>query len=242
MFAGVRAIAAAMAMVSVSCAAVAQIVPPSDLPGRERYRFEQPLRPLAQPGGPIITQPGVEAPPGADEVTLVIRGVRITGATVYSVAQFADLYGELIGETVTLRAVYELAGRITAKYGADGYVLSRAVVPPQQLDPNGAVITIQVVEGYIAEVQWPPQLATYRDFFTDYAARITGERPANIRTIERYLLLAGDLPGLKFKNSIKPHPSQQGAAIPVVEVTETPEDFFGRVDNRGTTARGPRQF
>ena len=46
MFAGVRAIATALAMVSVSCAAVAQgvppgaqIVPPSDQPGRERERF-----------------------------------------------------------------------------------------------------------------------------------------------------------------------------------------------------------
>ena len=28
----------------------------------------------------------------------------------------------------------------------------------------------------------------------------------------------------------------------VVEVTEKPIDFFGRVDNRGTHARGPLQF
>ena len=59
--------------------------------------------------------------------------------------------------------------------------------------------------------------------------RITRERPANIRTIERYLLLAGDLPGLKFKNSLKPHPSKPGAAILVVEVTEKPVDLFARV-------------
>ena len=72
--------------------------------------------------------------------------------------------------------------------------------------------------------------------------KITAQRPANIRTIERYLLLAADLPGLKFKNSLKPHPSKQGAAILVVEVTEKPADVFARVDNRGTKARGPGQF
>ena len=60
MFAGVHAIAAALAMVCVSFAAIAQIVPPSDLPGRERFRFETPAAPLAQPGGPVITLPGVE--------------------------------------------------------------------------------------------------------------------------------------------------------------------------------------
>ena len=124
----------------------------------------------------------------------------------------------------------------------DGYVLSRAIVPVQELDPNGAVVRIQVVEGYIETVEWPAQLAGYRDFFSYYAARITAERPVNIRTIERYLLLAGDLPGLKFKNSLKPHPTKVGAAILVVEVTEKPVDMFGRVDNRGTHARGPLEY
>jgi hemolysin activation/secretion protein len=242
MFAGVRAVLLAAAMVSMPCAAFAQIVPPSDQPGRERQRFEQPAVPLAQPGGPIITMPGVVAPPGAAETKLVIREINVVGATVYRAGDFAELYAGLIGKTVTLQEIYDLAGRITAKYGADGYVLSRAIIPPQQLDPKGAVIRIQVVEGYVEKVEWPPQVATYVDFFSDYAAKITAERPANIRTIERYLLLAGDLPGLKFKNSLKPHPTKIGAAILVVEVEIKPVDLFGRVDNRGTKARGPNEF
>ena len=249
MFAGMRAVAAAVAVVSVSCAAVAQtvppasqLVPPSDQPGRERERFERPPVPLAQPGGAAITVPGIEAPPGAAQTTLVIRQILIVGATIYTSEQLRELYADLIGQKVTLQQVYDLAGRITAKYGGGGYVLSRAIVPVQELDPNGAVVRIQVVEGYIDTVQWPPQLGSYRDFFSYYAARITAERPVNIRTIERYLLLAGDLPGLKFKNSIKPHPTKTGAAILVVEVTEKPVDFFGRIDNRGTHARGPLEY
>ncbi len=46
-----------------------------------------------------------------------------------------------------------------------------------------------------------PELANYRDFFTDYTAKIIADRPANIRTLERYLLLASDLPGLKFRTA-----------------------------------------
>jgi hemolysin activation/secretion protein len=249
MLASARVIAAALAMASVSFAAVAQvvppgaqIVPPSDQPGRERERFERLPAPLAQPGGPAIAVPGIEAPPGAAETRLVIRQIRVVGATIYTPAQLAELYADLLGKTVTLQAVYDLAQRITAKYGGEGYVLSRAIVPVQELDPNGAVVTIQVVEGYIETVEWPPQLSAYRDFFSYYASRISAERPVNIRTIERYLLLAGDLPGLKFKNSIKPHPTKVGAAILVVEVTLKPVDFFARVDNRGTPARGPLEY
>jgi len=55
------------------------------------------------------------------------------------------------------------------------------------------------------------------------------------------LLLAGDLPGLKFKNSLKASKTQQGAATLVVEVIEKPIDLFSRFDNRGTKARGPSQ-
>jgi hemolysin activation/secretion protein len=99
-------------------------------------------------------------------------------------------------------------------------VLSRAVVPPQQLDPKGAIVHIEVVEGYIDKVEWPPQLSRYHDFFTDYAAKITAHRPVNVRTIERYLLLAGDLPGLKFKTSLRPSKNNVGAATLVVEVAE----------------------
>jgi len=171
-----------------------------------------------------------------------VRQMRIEGATVYTSAQLAELYADLIGHKVTLQAVYDAAGRITAKYGADGYVLSRAIIPVQELDPNGAVVRIQVLEGYVETVEWPAQLAGYRDFFSYYASRITAERPVNIRTIERYLLLAGDLPGLKFKNSLKPHPTKVGAAILVVEVTQKPVDMFNRVDNRGTHARGPLEY
>jgi hemolysin activation/secretion protein len=242
MFAGVCRMVAALAMVSFSFAAIAQIVPPSDQPGRERERFQLPTQPLAQPGGGPIAVQGAEAPPGADKVTLVIRRIRVVGSTVYSPEELAALYQDLVGRTVTLQAVYDAALRITTKYGADGYVLSRAIVPPQELDPKGADVRIQVVEGYVERVEWPPALSQYVDFFSDYAAKITAQRPANIRTIERYLLLAADLPGLKFKNSLKPHPSKQGAAILVVEVTEKPADVFARVDNRGTRARGPGQF
>jgi len=164
------------------------------------------------------------------------------GSTVYRPQDFDPLYNDLIGRTVTLQDVYDIAARITAKYGADGYVLSRAVVPPQELSPQGAVVRIQIIEGYVDRVEWPAALSRYYDFFSYYADKIIADRPANIRTLERYLLLAGDLPGLKFKNSLKPSASNPAAATLVVEVVEKPIDALARVDNRGTKARGPLEY
>jgi hemolysin activation/secretion protein len=234
-------IALTATMLAASSPTLAQI-PSSELPGRERERFQQPTPALAQPGGPAITLPGAVAPPGADRITLVLRSVRIVGGTIYQSGELAALYQDLIGRQITLTAVYDIAARITAKYGADGYVLSRAIVPPQELTPGGATVTIQIVEGYVDRVEWPAALSNYRDFFADYTAKIIADRPTNIRTLERYLLLAGDLPGLKFKNSLKASATRQGAATLVVEVVEKPLDVAARVDNRGTKARGPHQF
>ena len=118
-------------------------------------------------------------------------------------------------------------------------MLSRAIVPPQNFGRRGAVIRIQVVEGYVDQVIWPEKLTRYRDFFTDYAARIVADRPANIRTLERYLLLANDLPGLKFATTLKPSPTHPNASILIVEVTEKRIDALARIDNRGTERAGP---
>lgn len=196
----------------------------------------------AQPAGAAISLPSTTAPPGAEKVTVFVRGVRIVGATVYTTEDFNPLVAEMTGRRVPLTAIYDLAGRITAKYGKDGYVLSRAIVPPQQLDPKGSVIRIDVIEGYVDKVEWPATLSHYRDFFSYYARRITADRPINIRTLERYLLLAGDLPGLEFATRLKPSERNRGASTLVVEVAQKWIDITGRVDNRGTHARGPMEF
>lgn len=241
MFASVCRMCAVLAMLAVPVVADAQVIPPSEQPGRARERFTQPPTPQAQPSGPGITLPSTVAPKGAEKIKIRVRGVRITGSTVYSDEQLSALYADMVGQRVSLAAIYELAQRITAKYGNDGYVLSRAIVPPQQLNPKGAIVRIEVVEGYIEKVEWPERLARYRDFFTSYAAKITAERPANIRTMERYLLLAGDLPGLKFSTSLRPS-QHVGASVLVVEITEKPIDANAHIDNRGTSARGPLEY
>ena len=240
----IAALLAAWALVVLATAATAQpVVPSSVQPGREQQRFVEPPPPLSQPRGPAVSLPSTVAPAGAEHILVKVRAVHITGATVYRPETLAPLYADIVGREVTLAAIYDLAQRITTKYGNDGFVISRAIVPPQELDPAGATVEIQVIEGYVDQVVWPKELSRFRDFFSYYTARIIAERPANIHTIERYLLLAGELPGLKFKNSLKPSPTHQGAATLIVEgVLFSPVDGNGRIDNRGPRGQGPLEL
>jgi hemolysin activation/secretion protein len=233
---------AALASTLLPIAASAQVLPRSDLPGRERERFVTPPPPLAQPGGPVVVLPSTAPPTGAEKIKVNVRDICIKGATVYTKDQLAPLYADLVGHDVPVQAIYDLAKRITAKYGDDGYVLSRAIVPPQQFSPHGAVPCLRVIEGYVDQVEWPAAVAKYRNFFSDYTAKIIADRPANVRTLERYLLLAGDLPGLHFAASLKPSKTNEGAATLVVTLTEKPVDLYGRFDNRGTPQRGPKEW
>jgi len=239
-----RFLFAALAVCGTAHAALAQIIPGDARPGREREQLlDRRTAPAVTPRGPAVSLPSTEAPPGASKTLLVIRRFRIEGSTVYSQEQLAPLYRDALNRKVTLEVVYDIAKRITAKYGADGYVLSRAIVPPQELAPGGATIRIQVIEGYVSKVEWPREkLARYRDFFSEYSAKIVADRPINIRTLERYLLLANDLPGLKFTTTLQASKTEQGAAVLIVEMTEKPLDVNARFDNRGTKARGPYQF
>jgi hemolysin activation/secretion protein len=242
MRAGVCRLFTALCIVAVPVVAAAQVIPPSELPGRERDRFAQPPSPFAQPGGGVISLPGTTAPVGAEHVAIYISEIEVVGSTIYTPNQLAGLYQGLLGHEWALTSVYDLAQRVSAKYGNDGFALSRAIVPPQQLNPNGALVRIQIVEGYIDNVVWPQGLSRYRDFFSAYAAKISAERPINIRTIERYLLLAGDLPGLKFTSSLRPSQREPAASTLVVEVAEKPVDANAHIDNRGTPARGPFEY
>jgi hemolysin activation/secretion protein len=58
----------------------------------------------------------------------VLRDVRLIGGTIHRSDELSALYQDLVGLPITLAAVYDIAARITARYGSDGYVLSRAII------------------------------------------------------------------------------------------------------------------
>jgi hemolysin activation/secretion protein len=179
------------------------------------------------------------APKDAADITLTVARFEIAGGTVFESRHFSDLTDPLTSRAIPLSELYALAARITARYGEAGYVLSRAVVPPQSFDFKGAVVRIEIVEGYVDAVVWPAGLRRFRNFFSDYEARIVQSRPANIKVIERNLLLASDLPGLTFGSTFRPSKVHPRASTLVVAATEKAVDLEAAIDNWGSEGRGP---
>lgn len=223
--------------------ALAQTVPSTVEPGREAEQFSTFRPPLSQPAAGAIQLFGESAPEGADTLTLTVKSIEVQGDTVLGSSAIEAVTRDLAGKSVTVQQIYEVAANLTTLYGDSGYVFSRVIVPPQELDPAGAIIQLQAVEGYVDQVVWPENLrASKARLVSDYTAKITAERPANIRTIERYLLLANDLPGTTLRSKFEASPANPGATTLTVEMDHDPYQFAGQIDNRGSDGRGPWQY
>ena len=116
------------------------------LPLRFEERFKKQAKPKVQkvPVQKDNLQPMF--PAELKKVKFVLRKMIIKGSTLYSKRKFSKLFKKYMRKRISLGAVYGIAQTITNMYRNDGYILSKAVVPPQQIDRG--IIRIDVIEGF----------------------------------------------------------------------------------------------
>jgi hemolysin activation/secretion protein len=103
-----------------------------------------------------------------------------------------------------------VADAIEAQYRAAGYLLVRAFVPPQRV--KDGVFTIDVVEGHLERVTVQGANAQTSALIGGYLEPARAEKPLTIASLERGLLLANDLPGVKATGVLRPAPDTPGAS------------------------------
>lgn len=233
-----RAIVYALIGVVTATTADAQI-PSTAEPGRIEQRFQTPPAPQT---APEIQIPGPEAPlPSAEaaKIHFQLSGVVIDGATIYKNADFVALYRSLLGKDVTLAQIFELRDAITAKYRQAGFVLSQAILPPQKI--TGGIVHIRVIEGYIDHVEIQGNAHDARGLIKEMGDKITQSRPLNVRILERYVLLIGDIPGVAVRTVIRPSDKTPGTADLIVIIDHASISGSAQIDNRGSLAIGPEE-
>jgi hemolysin activation/secretion protein len=185
-------------------------------------------------GAPIVGAPARSGPVATGGPSFVLNGITVEGATALSEAQIGATYRDKIGSTITLGDLNAIADDITNLYRNSGYILTRAVVPPQSA--KGGQFTIRVVEGFVNEVRLTGDVGKGNDALLQaYANKITAA------ALERYLLLMEDLPGVGARAVLEPAVNIPGASDVVVAITRRPVDFSAGIDNRGSRFLGPVQ-
>lgn len=177
-------------------------------------------------------------PEKAKAIRFVLRDAVIEGNTVFNGYTLKSMFAGKIGKEITLAELYKIRDELTAHYRNKGYVLSRAVLPPQEI--AAGIPVIRIVEGYVAHVNFEGDSGGDRDLLECYAKKIMAERPLRIQTLERYMMLMNELAGVKAK-SVLTRSDAPGAADLTVKLKHKMVTAFVGVDNYGTRFVGPYQ-
>lgn len=228
---------AARLLVVVSLAApslaLAQVAPSVEFQRRE---FGPRLAPRAEPRA---AAPSAEARPAPAEdaaQSFLLNAVVLDGATALTEAQLADIWAPMIGAQATVATLEEIAAAISARYRAQGFVLSQAAVPAQTIE-NG-VVRIQVVEGFVDTVSVEGGAVSSQATARRLLAPVASDRPLRLETLERGVLLTRDALGGDVETVLKPSPSTFGAADLTAVLGDKQIDGFLAVDNKASRLYG----
>ncbi|MGB8274076.1 MAG: ShlB/FhaC/HecB family hemolysin secretion/activation protein [Alphaproteobacteria bacterium] len=236
-------LAAAVAGALIALAAVptaAQQVPTSVDPAQIEKQFE--VRPrVREEAPPELARPAApERVTPLSKQTFVLTRVVVEGATVYGPDAFTPLYRDLLTKEVRLADLEPVAKKISDLYQADGYALSYAVVPSQE--PSGGTVRIKVIEGYIGRIAFEGEVKGSTSLLESYGKKISAERPTTVASLERYLLLIEDLPGVSVRPLLERVNAEIGEYKLIVGLSHVEIAGFGQIDDRGTRFVGPVQL
>lgn len=217
------------------------LLPGSVMPGR----IEKDLEPIPESQAlPAIkpTQAHTEAPLGkeAKRIQFKLTQIILEGNHVYSDKQLAAIYQKKLNTDITVEELERIAQAITNYYRNNGYILSRAILPPQHVK-NG-IVQIKILEGFIdvVRVQGNPKGAG--PIVLAYGKRAAKSRPLKVSVLEHYLRLANELPGVEVRAVLEPSKEILGASDLNLVVKTKTFNAYASYDNYGTLYMGPNQM
>ncbi len=208
------------------------------------HRFDRRFGKRSSPKSSVVPiEPKSMAPVFPEDlkgVKFVLKQLFIKGTTIYDKKNFKPLYRDYLKKELVLKDIYEIAQRITNKYRNDGYILSKAIVPPQKIK-NG-VVYLTIVEGYIDKINIQGPVRGPRKLIDHYRKKILKSRPLRAFDLERYLLLIDDLPGVTAKSILTPSEDKPSATTMTLVLADKAFEGHVGADNRGSKFNGPYQF
>jgi hemolysin activation/secretion protein len=196
-------------------------------------RILPPSPPAVGPGTivPPPSAPGAEVP----DQPVRVSSVEIEGATAYPQPDLAQVTAGLVGTSVPLPQIDAARQAILQRYRADGYVLTTVSA---NLDASGRLRFV-VTEGRIATVKLDGDIGPAGTQVLRFLNRLTELQPIDSVTLERYLLLAQDVPGISLRAVLEPSSDQPGALNLIAQVSRQAVSGLVTIDNRAFNQTGP---
>ncbi len=221
-----------LGLVSLSHAALAQTGPLII----DRNRPDRAPLPTPAPTAPPVERGQVQTEADPNAVGIALQQVRVEGASVDRNA-IGGATQKFIGQPMTPALLKQLGDAVAAVY-ADSVVALYTVYVPQQ-DMSEGIVRLVVSEGYISDVAIKGE--GDHKLVRRYANKLKGEKPLLKATLERYMSLIRDIPGLTVGAELL-RAGKPGAVRLALDLKEKPFTFTSSIDNRGTARLGRVQF
>lgn len=212
-----------------------RLSPGTGLPG-----VRSPIPGVVPPTAPATAPPAappLAAPGAAPSETVAIADVAILGSTAYPAAAWAPLEGGLVGPAVPVARIEAARVGILNRYRSDGYpyVAVNARI-------GAGHLRFVVIEGRIVAVKLRGDIGPAGTQVLRFLNHLTTIAPVSQAAIERWLLLANDIPGVSVRGVIDPSATDPGALTLEAEVRRRPFDVLARADNRAFRQTGPEEL
>lgn len=212
----------------------------------------------AQEGGLIIDRdradrraPGVELEgrntqraqpeantPRAGVAPFELRGVTIEGASLRQAEANAAI-APLIGQRFDGANIDRIAEAIATAYRQSDIALYSVEVPDQ--DFSSGTVRVRVREGHVAAVSIIGETRGDLELVRRYGAALSDERPLSRGTMERYISLISDIPGLETTVTMSRADANAGVRLGLA-LDRRPWEYEIGINNRGSDALGETQL
>ncbi len=228
------------ALVTLPLAANAVVIPNTARPENIQRQLQTTEQRPEVSNRQIITIQEQDGKELKGDVAFTLKSVQFEDGKNLQPNELDRFYKDKIGKSVTLGELNRIAANITSHYRNKGFILTRAVVPPQRISDGN--VKIRVIEGFVSDIQLKGDVGNPNSVLYKYAEKIKASKPLDAATLEHYLLLMEDLPGVEARAVLRPSPTTPGASQIIVNIKR--DKFEGStvlVNNRGTRYLGPVQ-
>ncbi|TBW38295.1 ShlB/FhaC/HecB family hemolysin secretion/activation protein [Siculibacillus lacustris] len=198
--------------------------------------YAPPIARTADGGLTLGGSTGLEAPKGAETLSVTPSGLTIAGGRPELSGETAAIEAVLKGKRVTGADLFAAARKLEEAYARAGYVLARVSLPPQTIR-NGQPLRLVVTEGFVEAIDGSALPEPIRHRVDAMLAPLVGKSGLTRADLERRLLLAGDTPGVMLTSTLKAG-VRPGAAVIVVEGRYDPITATLAFDNGMSHALG----
>lgn len=194
----------------------------------------------AQPSAPppdLFSRPGEgPCPLAQNPAPLTVTSVAFRGLKSVSADDLTPAYAEFLNRPGDAADLCRIRDRVADALFERG-LLARVEIPAQTIT-DGAVV-LEVIEAHIVNVTVRGDPGPAAPALERYADKLRGMAPFDVEKVQRYVLLASDVPGLKVQASVRPNLSGERGAVDLdLDVRRDEQELIVNVQNLQSKATG----